>query len=103
FEMVRPYVLSRMKERNKPTARGVDAGQVRALVHVTAVTRQGKISRVIQPVVLLGDDVFDVMLQAGMFLAKQTVFTSVSGTLAYKLSRGGIHHVEPFKSRYRSA
>jgi hypothetical protein len=88
-----------MEERDKLTARRVDARQVRPLVGVTAVTGQGKIIRVIRPMVLLGDDVFEVMPEASLFLAEQTVFTAVPGTLAGKLSRGGIHQEESFKPR----
>ena len=88
-----------MEERDKLSAHRIDARQIRSLVGVTAVKGQRKIGRVIRPVVLLGDNVFDVMRKAGRFLAQPTVFTAAPGTLADTISRTGIHHEEPFNPR----
>jgi hypothetical protein len=97
--MVRPHVAPRVEERDKRAAGRVDAGEVGPLVGIAAVAGQGEVCRVIGPAVLLGDDVFDVVRQAGRFLAEQAVFATVPSTLADNLSRRGIHHAEPFKPR----
>jgi hypothetical protein len=68
-------------------------------VGITAVARQGQIGGVIRPLVLPRNDVFDVVRQSSVFLAEQTIFATVCGTLADEISRGGIHQEEPFKPR----
>ena len=48
---------------------------------------------------LLSYDMFNVMREASLFLPEQAIFTTVSGTLADKLSRSRIHQEEPFNPR----
>ncbi len=88
-----------MKERNDITARRLNPGEIRSLGCVAAVAGQGEIVRVIRPAMLLGYDMFNVMREATLFLPEQAVFTTVSGTLADKLSRSRIHQEGPFNPK----
>ena len=63
------------------------------------ITGQREVSRVISPVVLPGNNVFNVMRKAALFLALQAVLATMRGTLSDELSRGRIHQEEPFEPR----
>jgi hypothetical protein len=67
-EMFRPRVPPRMEERHEFSARGVDAREVRPFMSVASIAGQGQVARVVGPTVLFGDDVFDVMREAALFL-----------------------------------
>ena len=86
-EVVRPSILSGMKEpRNLPGLK-VDSGQVRALVEVAAVAGKRQVVWIVGAAVLLRDDVLHVMLQLGMLLAQAAVFATLAGPAAHELAR----------------
>ncbi len=97
--MVRPDIAPGMKDRHNLAGRRVDTRQVWSLVGVAAVAGESEIVWGVSPAVLLCDDVFDVMREPALFLPEQAVFAAVSGTLADKLSRGGIHQEGPFNPK----
>ena len=103
LEMVRPSIATRMKKRDKLLAHRVDTREIWPLVGVAAVTRESQIVRVVGPTVLLGSDVFDVMSEAALLLAKEAILAAVTGSLSNQGPSCGIHQGEPFESRYRRA
>ena len=64
---------------------------------------QNRVEWFIGSTVLLGLDVFNVMRETALLLAKQAVFASVTRPLANQLSCGGVHQEDPFDPSNRFA
>ena len=61
MEMIGPTIASRIEERDNLPGHRIDAGQVRALSQIAAVTGKGQIAVIIAPTMLARNYVFDVM------------------------------------------
>jgi hypothetical protein len=76
--MIEPAIAPRVEQRDDLPCNRIDAGQVRALAEIAAVTGEGQITRIIAPTVLARYYVLDVMGKRADLLRKETIFATVS-------------------------
>jgi len=93
-KMVGPYVNPRVEDIDFVTGLWVDAREIGPLEGVASVACLSKPTQVIVHVfqVLLGNDVLDMKWDERRCLLRHAaVFTQVTGSLPYQVTRGSIH------------
>ena len=76
--MIGPTVASRMEQGGNLSSNWIDAGQVRALAQIAAVTCEVQIAVIIVPLMLARNYVLDVMSKRATVLRKAAILAAVS-------------------------
>jgi hypothetical protein len=87
LEVLGPDVFSWVKDWDGGRSLRINSRQIRSLACVAAIAGQREVGKVIGPAVLFRGDVLDVVREPGLLLAKEAVFTAVTGSRADKLPR----------------
>ena len=91
--MIVPSVPARSIERNNHVVERVDACKVRPFFQIAPMAGKRQIVRLIRAPMLPGDDMFNMMREAAVFLSKQTIFTTSSCTAPDQFPRFGWRHL----------
>lgn len=78
-EVLPPPLAPRMKEGDNEAVLGVDGGEVRSLLQVTADATQTEVVHVVGSMVLLSDDMIDLMREDRRFLREPAIFAGSVG------------------------
>ena len=82
--MIVPPMLPWVEERNDVAGFRIDCRKIRTLVGVATFASQSEIGRIIIPVMLPGNNVFDLKRIRDMFLRDSAILASVSRTATYQ-------------------
>ena len=91
-EVIGPRIASRVEEDGDLIGLGVDSREIRSLVQVAMVTRQGKVARIIRPAMLLRGDVLDVESgQRDCRLGELTILATIPRSFPDQVASRGVH------------
>jgi len=80
-----------MEEAYNCASLRIDAGEVRALSEMAPLASQGEVLDAVEPTMLSGDDVLDMVRQVAVFLPQQAVLSTVVRTPPDNVPHAGIH------------
>src|SRR5712691_9947010 len=98
-----PHVTAGVKKQHHRSRLRVDAGQIRALMQVTVITRQGQVGGRIRAAMLLRNNVVNVEEREGLLgLQHPAIFTAVACTLTHQAARCRVDHAGGWFNKRRA-
>src|SRR5262249_24290031 len=98
-----PHVAVRVKQHDNYSRLRVNASQIRALMEITVITRQGQVAEFIRAVMLLRDKVVNMEERKGLLgLRHPAILTAVTCPLTHQAACCHIDHAGVWLNKRRA-